>query len=68
VKRLGLDDLRFYDLRHEAISGFFERGLSVPEAALISGHRDPRILFRYTPPAPRTLLQSFSYVLKSPMA
>ena len=36
------------DLRHEAISRFFELGLSVPEVALISGHRDPRMLFRYT--------------------
>lgn len=36
------------DLRHEAISRFFEMGLSVPEVALISGHRDPRMLFRYT--------------------
>jgi len=26
---------------------FFERGLSVPEVALISGHRDARMLFRY---------------------
>ena len=23
-------------------------GLSIPEVALISGHRDPRMLFRYT--------------------
>ncbi len=35
-------------LRHEAISRFFEMGLSVPEVALISGHRDPRMLLRYT--------------------
>jgi hypothetical protein len=28
----------------------FEKGLSVPEVALISGHRDPRMLFRYTHP------------------
>ena len=55
VKRAGLADLRFHDLRHEAISGFFERGLSVPEAALISGHRDPRILFRYTHPRPEDI-------------
>jgi integrase len=39
---------RFHDLRHEAVSRFFELGLSVPEVALISGHRDPRMLFRYT--------------------
>jgi integrase len=50
VKRAGLADLRFHDLRHEAVSMFFEKGLSVPEVALISGHRDPRMLFRYTHP------------------
>lgn len=48
TKRAGVKDLHFHDLRHEAISRFFERGLSVPEVALISGHRDPRMLFRYT--------------------
>ena len=46
--RSSIADLRFHDLRHEAISRFFEMGLSVPEVALISGHRDPRMLFRYT--------------------
>ena len=40
IKRTGIVDLRFHDLRHEAISRFFEMGLSVPEVALISGHRD----------------------------
>jgi integrase len=50
VRRAGLVDLRFHDLRHEAISSFFEKGLNVPEVALISGHRDPRMLFRYTHP------------------
>ena len=46
----GIEDLHFHDLRHEAISRLFERGLSVPEAALISGHRDVRQLLRYTHP------------------
>jgi integrase len=46
--RAGISDLRFHDLRHEAISRFFEMGLSVPEVALISGHKDTRMLFRYT--------------------
>lgn len=41
-------DFKFHDLRHEAISRFFELGLSIPEVALISGHKDPRMLFRYT--------------------
>lgn len=44
----GIDDLRFHDCRHEALTGFFEVGLSLPEVQLISGHRDPRQLMRYT--------------------
>jgi integrase len=47
-EKAGVVDLRFHDLRHEAVSRFFEMGLSIPEVALISGHRDPRMLFRYT--------------------
>ena len=47
-RRAAIVNLRFHDLRHEAISRFFEMGLSVPEVALISGHRDLRMLMRYT--------------------
>jgi len=47
VRRAGVTNLTFHDLRHEAISRFFEMGLSVPEVALISGHKDMRMLFRY---------------------
>ena len=46
--RSGVRDFHFHDFRHEAISRFFEMGLSVPEVALISGHRDYRMLARYT--------------------
>lgn len=46
--KAGTEGLRFHDLRHEATSRFFEMGLSVPEVALITGHRDGRMLFRYT--------------------
>lgn len=45
--RAGINDLHFHDLRHEAISRFFELGLTVPEVASISGHRDMRMLMRY---------------------
>lgn len=45
--RAGLGDLHFHDLRHEAISRFCEMGLTLAEVALISGHKDPRMLFRY---------------------
>ncbi|GAB3675179.1 hypothetical protein GCM10028792_12730 [Salinisphaera aquimarina] len=45
---LGMDDLRFHDLRHEAVSRFVELGLSDQEVAAISGHRSMQMLRRYT--------------------
>lgn len=47
TRRAKISDLHFHDLRHEAISHLFELGLTVPEVASISGHRDMRMLFRY---------------------
>jgi integrase len=47
IKRAAIEDMHFHDLRHEAISRFFEYGLTLPEVALLSGHRDLRMLFRY---------------------
>lgn len=55
--RAGVVDLHFHDLRHEAISRFFEMGLSLPEVALISGHREPKMLLRYTHLCPAGLAQ-----------
>ncbi|MDB5764202.1 MAG: site-specific integrase [Herminiimonas sp.] len=48
VKRAGLGDLRFHDLRHEATSRLFERGLNVIEVARITGHKTLSMLDRYT--------------------
>ncbi len=47
-ERAGMPDLHFHDLRHEAVSRFAEMGLTTAELAVISGHRDPRMLMRYT--------------------
>jgi integrase len=47
-KRAVIENFHFHDLRHEAISHFFELGLSIAEVSIISGHKDTRILFRYT--------------------
>lgn len=47
-KRAKLSNLHFHDLRHEAISRLFERGLSLPEVATISGHKTWTMLRRYT--------------------
>jgi integrase len=57
LKRSGVDDLRFHDLRHEAVSRFFELGLTLPEVGLISGHRDARMLLRYTHLKPRAVAE-----------
>ena len=46
-RRAGLVDLRFHDLRHEAISRLFEKGLNHMEVASISGHKSMQILKRY---------------------
>ena len=46
-KNAELGSVRFHDLRHEAISRFFEIGLTVPEVASISGHKTTSMLFRY---------------------
>lgn len=45
--RAEIEDLRFHDLRHEAISRFFEYGLTLPEIANISGHYTKSQLLRY---------------------
>lgn len=47
TRKAKLHDLHFHDLRHEAISRYFEKGLTVPEVASISGHREIRMLLRY---------------------
>ena len=46
--RADLQDLHFHDLRHEATSRFFELGLNVVEVAAITGHKDLKMLQRYT--------------------
>ena len=48
IRKTGLQDLHFHDLRHEATSRFFELGLNVVEVAAITGHKDLKMLQRYT--------------------
>lgn len=47
-RNAGLEDLRFHDLRHEATTRLFEKGLNIMEVASITGHKDLRMLRRYT--------------------
>ncbi len=50
------NDLRFHDLRHEALSRLSDKGLNVIELAHISGHKTLSMLRRYTHPNHETLL------------
>ena len=43
-----LTDLRFHDLRHEAASRLFEKGLNPMEVASMTGHKSMQMLKRYT--------------------
>lgn len=47
-KRASIEGLTFHDLRHEATSRLFERGLNVMEVASITGHKTLQMLKRYT--------------------
>ena len=58
-KKAGITDLRFHDLRHEAVSRFFEMGMSVSEVALISGHKDLRQLFKNTHLNPSNVFKKY---------
>lgn len=49
-EKLGIKDLRLHDLRHEATSRLFEKGLSAMEVATMTGHKTLTTLKRYTHP------------------
>jgi integrase len=46
--KVGIEDLRFHDLRHKATSDLFRLGLSIPEVAVLTGHKTWTQLKRYT--------------------
>lgn len=55
LKRVGIQGLRWHDLRHEAASRLFEKGLNPMEVASITGHKTLNMLRRYTHLQPDTL-------------
>jgi integrase len=48
ARRAGITGLRVHDLRHEATSRLFEKGLNVMEVASVTGHKTLQMLKRYT--------------------
>jgi integrase len=51
----GIDDLHLHDLRHEATSRLFEAGMSIEQVALVTGHKNWKMLQRYTQLRPESL-------------
>ena len=47
-KKAGLGTLRFDDLRHIAISRMWSYGMNTLEISACSGHRDIKMLMRYS--------------------
>lgn len=46
MKKYEIKDLHFHDLRHEALSRYLEKGVSIQDVQVLSGHKDVRILMR----------------------
>ena len=47
-RALSIPDLHLHDMRHEGTSRLFEAGYSIPEVALVTGHKSLAHLSRYT--------------------
>lgn len=47
-RALQIEDLHFHDLRHEGTSRLFEAGFAIEQVALVTGHKDWKMLRRYT--------------------
>jgi len=52
---LKIEDLHFHDLRHEGTSRLFEAGFTIEQVALVTGHKDWKMLRRYTHLKPEAL-------------
>jgi len=63
---LGIADLHFHDLRHEAVSRLVEGGLSDQEVASISGHKSMQMLRRYTHLRAEDLVTKLDRLKKNP--
>lgn len=48
LKKAGINEFKFHDLRHEATSRLVEAGLSDQEVSSITGHNSMQMLRRYT--------------------
>jgi integrase len=59
-RELKIENLRFHDLRHEGTSRLFEAGFPIEQVALVTGHKDWKMLRRYTNLKPEQLHETAS--------
>ncbi|MEP1612274.1 MAG: tyrosine-type recombinase/integrase [Roseobacter sp.] len=52
---VSIKDLHFHDLRHEGTSRLFEAGFAIEQVALVTGHKEWKMLRRYTHIRPEAL-------------
>lgn len=60
IKRSGLKDLHFHDLRHEAASRLAEKLSNILELSSVTGHKDIRMLKRYYHPRAEDLAKKLA--------
>ncbi|CDH24795.1 site-specific integrase [Xenorhabdus bovienii] len=62
---LGIEDLRYHDLRREGASRLFEAGFSIEEVAQVTGHRSLNVLWQvYTELYPQSLHDKFNKLMQ----
>ncbi|WP_367646681.1 tyrosine-type recombinase/integrase [Achromobacter mucicolens] len=61
----GLEDFRFHDLRHEAVSRFVEAALSNRDASALRGHKSKQMFKRYTQLRAKDSIQKLDKVTRS---
>ncbi|EHE4123918.1 site-specific integrase [Salmonella enterica subsp. enterica serovar Bareilly] len=60
-KTIGIEDLRYHDMRREGASRLFEAGFSIEEVAQVTGHRNLNTLWQvYTELYPNSLHEKFN--------
>ncbi|MRW85667.1 tyrosine-type recombinase/integrase [Pseudoduganella sp. FT26W] len=62
--KLEIDDLHFHDLRHKATSDLFRSGLTIPQVALLTGHKTWTQLKRYTHTKPEDVHAALTTLAK----
>lgn len=66
LRRAGVVDLHFHDLRHEATSRFFELGLNTAEVMRITGHSTLEMIERYSHYSTDIILDKLDAVIDLP--